>query len=166
MLLLVELHPPDPTGLKRQIGLKGECCLHVLVRPVEAGESIGFGVLYSWPIWETLKLFEISWNGPGLDGLQLPLLHLDTLTANVIGKKLYRGLMKGALFDLEKQLVFLGSPENFIYMDLVFGLILGIDKNVINVYQNNPIQKGPEHLIHPWNTEGALTRPHGMTWYS
>lgn len=47
---------------------------------------------------------------------------------------------------------------------VMFGQVPGVDKDIVNVYDEEPMEELPEHLIH-WQMEGELERPYSITSY-
>lgn len=75
---------------------------------------------------KSLELFNSSWCWRGLDSIQLPLVHFDTIGTDVISEELDGGKMEGTFLRFKIQLVLAELLEDLSNVLAMFSLIPGV----------------------------------------
>ncbi len=99
-----------------------------------------------------------------MDGLDLLLVHLDAICTEDVSKELHRGAVELTLLKLQVEMVFPEMLQDLLDVVVMFGQVLGVNQDVIDVKYDGAMKELPEHLVHEpledrW---GVVT----MTWYS
>ncbi len=102
--------------------------------------------------------------GPVLDSLDLPLVHLDAIDTENVPEELHRGAVELTLLELQVEVMFPKLFQDLRDVVAMFGQVLGVNKDVIDMHYDKSVKKLPDHLIHkPRKTDGEFERPQGIT---
>ncbi len=104
------------------------------------------------------------WLGPVTDGLDLLLVHLDAICTEDVSKELHHGAVELTLLKLQVEMVFPEMLQDLLDVVAMFGQVLGVNQDVIDVNYDGAMKELPEHLVHEplEDSRGVVT----MTWYS
>ncbi len=86
--------------------------------------------------------------GPVPNGLDHPLVHLDAIGTDDVPEELPGGAVELALLELQVEVVFPELSQNLRNVVVMFGQVLGVNQDVVDVHYDKLVENLLEHLIH------------------
>lgn len=76
------------------------------------------------------------------------MVHLDTIGTKDVTKKLDHGAVELTFLKLQVEVVLPELLEDLRHVAAIFSQVPGVDQNVVNIHEDEPMGELPEPLIH------------------
>lgn len=90
-----------------------------------------------------LQIFDGGGLWPTADYIHLPLVHLHAIPGGYVSKE-----VDGVTMELEIEMVFSQFLEDLCHVMPILGQVLGVDEYVVDVDDDEVMQKLLDHLVH------------------